>query len=236
MKAMNPLRYLHFQENAGGLCAPSDIQFQHWASRVIDFVGPTCAEVALIATISDQIFVQDRMIADLTLPEAVDGPPPYAYSLDPSLPAGLTFDATERMLSGTPTTVQAPLDYVYTVLDGAGMAAADTFTIEVLSAVSVTAVPSETELLEVHGNYPNPFGESTTLELTLARNAEVSIEIFDMLGRRVLGMKTQRIAAGLVQRLPIAGLQPTSGVLLYRVVATANSESATRTGRIMLVQ
>ena len=48
------------------------------------------------ATIDEQIFTTDTAV-DLTLPAATGGNgAPYSYTLDPALPAGLTFNAAAR--------------------------------------------------------------------------------------------------------------------------------------------
>ena len=57
---------------------------------------------------------------ELTLPEVTgSGTPPYTYALTPALPAGLTFDAATRTISGTPTAVTPAAEYAYIVIDGA---------------------------------------------------------------------------------------------------------------------
>ena len=70
---------------------------------------------------------------ELTLPEVTgSGTPPYTYALTPALPAGLTFDAATRTISGTPTAVTAAAEYAYIVIDGANASASLLFTIEVI--------------------------------------------------------------------------------------------------------
>ena len=70
---------------------------------------------------------------ELTLPEVTgSGTPPYTYALTPGLPAGLTFDAATRTISGTPTAVTAAAEYAYIVIDGANASASLPFTIEVI--------------------------------------------------------------------------------------------------------
>jgi hypothetical protein len=38
---------------------------------------------------------------------------------------------------------------------------------------------------ELRGNYPNPFGRETTVAYTLGKRQEVTLEVYDVLGRRV---------------------------------------------------
>ena len=64
------------------------------------------------STVADQHYALNQPIAALQLPVAAGGNAPVVYSLAPSsglggassLPAGLSFDAASRTLSGTPTT------------------------------------------------------------------------------------------------------------------------------------
>ena len=70
---------------------------------------------------------------ELTLPEVTgSGTPPYTYALTPALPAGLTFDAATRTISGTPTAVTPAAEYAYIVIDGANASASLPFAIEVI--------------------------------------------------------------------------------------------------------
>ena len=72
--------------------------------------------------------------AFLILPIATGGTAPYIYIIRPSLPAGLQYDNTTRVLSGTPTTITPRNTYTYTAADATGASATLTFTIEVKSA------------------------------------------------------------------------------------------------------
>ena len=69
-------------------------------------------------TIADQSWHKDDAISTLTLPEATGGSGALTYALSPSLPAGLSFDATARTITGTPTETSASATYRYTATDG----------------------------------------------------------------------------------------------------------------------
>ena len=76
----------------------------------------------------------------LTLPMATGGATPYAYTAT-NLPAGLAFDATSRVLSGTPTAAQTrAVDYQVT--DDDGDSESDQFNIVVSAAVPALALPA----------------------------------------------------------------------------------------------
>ncbi len=100
--------------------------------------------------ISDQTWARSVPIDPLTLPEASGSGGVLTYTLTPSLPNGLTFTASTRTVSGTPTTAQAATQYTYTATDIDGDAATLVFTIEIeavetddASFVSVSGVPSK---------------------------------------------------------------------------------------------
>ena len=88
------------------------------------------------ATIEPQSYVQHSPIEPMTLPMASGGNGALTYTLTPALPAGLTFDAATRTLSGTPTEGSAVTTYTYTVTDGDGDKATLTFSLTVVDPVS----------------------------------------------------------------------------------------------------
>ena len=109
-------------------------------------------------TISAQIYTEEIMIPNLTLPEAQGGNGTLTYSLTPSLPNGLDFDEDTRVLSGTPSagTATPAKTYTYTVNDSAEGKSTLQFTITVEADVGPmfgsTAVLEQiyTERLTIH--------------------------------------------------------------------------------------
>ncbi len=70
------------------------------------------------ATIADQSWHKDDAVTTLTLPAATGGNGTTTYALSPALPAGLSFDAGARTITGTPTVTSAQATYRYTATDG----------------------------------------------------------------------------------------------------------------------
>jgi flagellar hook assembly protein FlgD len=75
-------------------------------------------------------------------------------------------------------------------------------------------------------NHPNPFTTSTTVSLTLPRNAVVSAEVYDVAGRRVRAFDRGAMAAG-ASEFRFDGLDNNhralpSGVYFLRVRADGN--------------
>ena len=80
-------------------------------------------------SVEDQIYATGWPIASLMLPPASGGTDPLSYTLGPTIP-GLTFDAQERTLSGTPA--EAGTHHMtYTVSDGRKRADHAFFTITI---------------------------------------------------------------------------------------------------------
>jgi len=83
----------------------------------------------------------------------------------------------------------------------------------------VTSVEDDIEILPkspiLKQNYPNPFNNTTMIEFTLPRHEDVRLAVYDILGRRVLDICNQVLAAG-THRVPIEVDLP-SGIYLYRL-------------------
>ena len=99
------------------------------------------------ATVANQSYTQNAAITNLVLPEATGGNGALTYALTPALPAGLTFTASTRTISGTPTAVQAATTYTYKVTDADtntadSDAATLTFTIAVAKALTGSVLVS----------------------------------------------------------------------------------------------
>ena len=101
------------------------------------------------ASIADQTYTVGTAIADLVLPRATGGAGDLRYRVLP-LPAGLSFDAATRTLSGTPTKgTNCPVEVIYMVTDSNRDAAELTFSIMVhttevppVMAAGLTAEPA----------------------------------------------------------------------------------------------
>lgn len=73
-----------------------------------------------------------------------------------------------------------------------GMAMSSTWTLNVMNPMGVEEIPNISSL----ENYPNPFGESTTIKYSIAKDATVSILITDLLGNIVAELENGKRNAG----------------------------------------
>lgn len=101
--------------------------------------------------------------------------------------------------------------------------------IDALRALQITTnvsveqgiLPSKTEL---HQNYPNPFNPNTIISFTLAQNAEVSLEIFNVLGQKVMQFDQRTFTAGM-HSFSVDASNLAGGVYMYRLQAGSFSET-----------
>ncbi len=87
----------------------------------------------------------------------------------------------------------------------------------------------------LRGAYPNPFADRTTVRFDLPADARVGMELYDVLGRRVLSLAPQAMGAGVGRTLGLDAVLP-SGVYLYRLTAETAGETLAETGRMTVVR
>lgn len=86
------------------------------------------------------------------------------------------------------------------------------------SAVSNEAITDLPSVLELHQNYPNPFNPSSVIEFGLPQNAMVSLQVFDVLGRKVVELINQQAMEAGFHSVRFDGSSLASGMYIYRLV------------------
>lgn len=89
---------------------------------------------------------------------------------------------------------------------------------------------------ELKGNFPNPFNPTTNIVFDLSSPANVSIEIFNVIGQKVMSLPTQRFNAGSNITATIDAANLSSGVYLFRVTAETGSNAIVNVGRMTLIK
>lgn len=88
----------------------------------------------------------------------------------------------------------------------------------------------------LQGNYPNPFNPSTQVVFDMPEAGVVKVEVYDLLGRNVMSVPAQDIAAGAGKQVQIDGASLASGTYLYHVTVEMASQSITKVGRMTLIK
>ena len=126
--------------------------------------------------IEDKIYDQNLPINRETLPPATGGDGVLTYTISPNLPAGLIFDATTRLLSGTPTKAQPATLYTHTATDSDAVgpdSVSLTFriTVQAVASVSISAEAGDVD----EGDDLTPV--LVTLELSEAVTGDVAVTL-----------------------------------------------------------
>ncbi len=87
------------------------------------------------------------------------------------------------------------------------------------------------EVYKLYNNYPNPFNPSTTIKYDLPEQSEVSLRVYDVLGREVATLVNSKQQAGSYEYNFDAN-NLSSGMYIYEIVAG----SFTKTAKMMLLK
>ena len=91
-----------------------------------------------------------------------------------------------------------------------------------------TQVPAQ---YNVYQNYPNPFNPTTTIKFDVVKSGNVTMEVFDGLGRKLETLVNEDLSPGTYTAMWEAKSQP-SGVYYYRITA----QNYTKTMKMSLVK
>jgi len=103
-----------------------------------------------------------------------------------------------------------------------------------LNILGITAVHQATNLVtsfELSQNYPNPFNPSTSIEYALPQKSRVQLDVYDVLGRKVMTLVDKYEVAG-KYKVEFNAAKLASGVYFYRLQAG----SFTKTMKLLLLK
>lgn len=98
-------------------------------------------------------------------------------------------------------------------------------TIELTVTTSVSGAPLTPGTFSLDQNYPNPFNPTTVIRFQTPRSSFVSLKVFDILGKEMISLVEEELAAG-DHHVTFDGGSLASGVYFYKL--TAGSFSATK--------
>jgi DNA/RNA endonuclease YhcR with UshA esterase domain len=141
----------------------------------------------------------------------INGATTLANALEPKYPINVV--AIGNQFSSSPTVVN----------DGYELLPRDTSDIK---SIVITGIKDKNLLpdnFELSQNYPNPFNPTTTIQYALPKAANVTLKIYDMLGREVRMLVSGNMNAGYHviewDGLNSSGAQVASGMYIYRINA-----------------
>ncbi len=89
---------------------------------------------------------------------------------------------------------------------------------DVLDVTGVAIAPVIPTEFAMRQNYPNPFNPTTIVEFDLPKDSHVTLELYNILGQRVMEILNEVRLAG-TQRVQVDASRLASGVYLYRLAA-----------------
>lgn len=90
------------------------------------------------------------------------------------------------------------------------------------AALSVSGVEEGKGMIHSLSTYPNPAASDATLKFTVARTSDVTVELFNMKGKKVLDVYSGKVMAG-EKTVGIETAKLTSGIYLVKVSASGKS-------------
>jgi len=99
----------------------------------------------------------------------------------------------------------------------------------ILSAGIVTSLTPRPGVMNIWQNTPNPFNPATHISFTISTDGNVSVDVYDLLGRKVRTLQNAHMSAGKHSLMWDArddyGRMVSSGVYLYRILYAGRSET-----------
>jgi len=86
------------------------------------------------------------------------------------------------------------------------------------------------------GNYPNPFNPITNIRFDLPERAAVKVDIFDILGRKVMTLNEGVLIPGAAREVRVDASALASGIYFYRVTAATPKQKFMDIGKMVLIK
>jgi hypothetical protein len=95
---------------------------------------------------------------------------------------------------------------------------------ETATSVEERSGDGRPEAFQLHQNYPNPFNPSTVVSFSVAREEQVRLNVYNLLGEKVASLLDKRLGAGLYM-VNFDASKLSAGVYVYSLEAGSFSES-----------
>jgi hypothetical protein len=161
-------------------------------------------------TVPDSTFIDDDGNNTLTYSATLSNGNP--------LPSWLSFNPATRTFSGTPSALGS-ISLKVIATDTANASATCMFTLNIIDHTSIRQhneqIINEYKLFQ---NYPNPFNPNTVISYSLVNNSQVSIKIYDILGKEIATLVNSIQNRGVYDiTLDMNNLNLSSGIYFYSI-------------------
>jgi hypothetical protein len=161
-------------------------------------------------TVPDSTFIDDDGNNALTYSATLSNGNP--------LPSWLSFNPATRTFSGTPSALGS-IGLKVIATDTANASATCMFTLNIIDHTSIRQhneqIINEYKLFQ---NYPNPFNPNTVISYSLVNNSQVSIKIYDILGKEIATLVNSIQNRGVYDiTLDMNNLNLSSGIYFYSI-------------------
>jgi hypothetical protein len=116
----------------------------------------------------------------------------------------------------------------FAILGGNGLADLQVNADAAMARYNATSIDDVTdnlpEIFELSQNYPNPFNASTTISFSLSEQQDVTLTVYDLLGRKIVKLIENEKRAG-SQQVTFNASDLSSGVYFYRLQAGDKEET-----------
>ncbi len=190
---------------------------------------------------SNQGFVEDIQIATGTISTYINMPPDeYSLEISKNGTPWLHSEVDLRNLEGealfftfVPQAPNPPLIAVFGAKEGEVLFWLNFTEIPIGTSTEQSSLPLEFVL---HGNYPNPVNSTMRIHFDLPSSSRVSLEIIDILGKRVREISAGELGAGFGASITVDSQGLSSGAYLYRLMVQSSAGIFTRAGRFIVIR
>ncbi len=179
-------------------------------------------------------FIRNVPIPETILPSARGGTGNFTYSISPALPSGLSFEPSTRSLQGTPLAILNTTKFMLQAEDDRGLRGDLEFELSILESLHYTAESEPLPRFVLHGHYPNPSSGDTRIVFDLATPSVITVEIHNLLGRRIKTLSPRTMTASAAQSIRIPTSTLPSGSYVYRITVESEDQVIT-TSRMFFI-
>jgi hypothetical protein len=236
----NDKKYLFFTRGGSAMSS----YYTYWVK--IDNIIDSLKHTNYVPYLKNQIPNQTDTVGNLftlIVPDSTfiddDGNNGLTYSASLSnndpLPSWLSFDSTARKLYGTPV-ASGLIELKIKVKDTANTYATCTFNLNVIDNTLIHPLNQNTvNEYKLYQNFPNPFNPNTVISYSLLNNSNVTVKLYDMLGKEIATLVNSYQKRGLYDvNLNMNNLNLASGLYFYTLnVNEQNSGKVFKETKVM---